>query len=1061
MKDCVVRAVFAAAVVAGCGSAWADAPGSRVWTGDGGDANWFNAANWNPVGVPQADEAVEIGKGAAVTLSGRTEELSKLVLDGATLTFQEPVRCTVADAVTELRAKTVEIMDAAKVTHPRMTESVKEWSDGGKGDWQIDGRVFFTCTDFFLSSDSSINVEGMGYNGRTSNGSPCGPSVQNGGSLGAGHGGNAAGVGPYAADWAHPTCGTYDDPVHPVLPGSSGASGNSKSDYGLDGGGVVRIAATGSVVIDGTVNASAREGGGSQRSGGSGGSIWISAGTVSGTGALLALGRSNNSEGNESKCGGGGCIALHYDPVEQAKIDVPALKINVGVSGRSTVRTLGDVGTLYLPDTRFLGESYSDQRGIVAANLLVGDWGTWAPTRLTLSNAWLRFPSSACKGWTLDAIGISGLYGRLDLGGEKLEMVQRGVTPIVSEETIGISVTGDVTLGEKGRLHVFAAATNGLDETWASLAIGGNLSLASGSVLELVSHPTNGASCKVSCAALSVASGASITASGRGFGGCIHGKGGSGKGPGGGNGGGGSYGGFAYAQFPCGDARRPTLAGSGGCTGDNASSGGSPGGGVVYLTVSGACEINGTVSADGGSNLGSSAGTGSGGSVYITAQTFSGAGTITANGGKGQKEAEFRSGSGGRIALVCDAAAQAEVAVPPVYTFNAQAEGTASGVRVKAADYGTLYLSDARMAQNSFDVNKIQHCQLVLDDWSKFKLGAVSQTNTFVRLVEAPSMSAESIYLDNARLDFSGSQVARGYDTAKVNYRTTRGADIVVAGDVTLTNVSELIVCGGITNGNVGAINLDLARTNSTLGARANELAVLSGTFTVGGKLTVCENAFVKPTSHPFDGGSVRIEARDLDVRLGGGFDASGRGWATAQAGENAGHGPGRGTGNGTGAGYGGMAQAAVGRVYGYAKRPALPGSGAGRRNDGTAGGSGGGLIWLDVRHETVLDGSLVANGQNGGGTFGSGGSGGGIYLRTKQLVCGPEAKLTANGGNANGDGRRGGGGRIAVYTESGTVPDGLTATANAGSSGGYGSAAESGTVYFGKLPGGTMVFVR
>ena len=49
MKDRVVRAVFAAAVVAGCGSVFAT---DYTWRGGGADSNWSTAENWSPNGVP-------------------------------------------------------------------------------------------------------------------------------------------------------------------------------------------------------------------------------------------------------------------------------------------------------------------------------------------------------------------------------------------------------------------------------------------------------------------------------------------------------------------------------------------------------------------------------------------------------------------------------------------------------------------------------------------------------------------------------------------------------------------------------------------------------------------------------------------------------------------------------------------------------------------------------------------------------------------------------------------------------------------------------------------------
>ena len=124
-------------------------------------------------------------------------------------------------------------------------------------------------------------------------------------------------------------------------------------------------------------------------------------------------------------------------------------------------------------------------------------------------------------------------------------------------------------------------------------------------------------------------------------------------------GGGGGYGGYgAAAGAPAGYSASggstygylttPTDLGSGG--------GGSPyaiggaGGGAIRLTVTGALEVDGRISAAGGAGASASAGGGSGGSIYLTVGTLAGSGAISANGGRGN--ALGGGGGGGRIAIV-------------------------------------------------------------------------------------------------------------------------------------------------------------------------------------------------------------------------------------------------------------------------------------------------------------------------------------------------------------------------------------------------------------------------
>jgi len=109
------------------------------------------------------------------------------------------------------------------------------------------------------------------------------------------------------------------------------------------------------------------------------------------------------------------------------------------------------------------------------------------------------------------------------------------------------------------------------------------------------------------------------------------------------------------------------------------------------------------------------------------------------------------------------------------------------------------------------------------------------------------------------------------------------------------------------------------------------------------------------------------------------------------------------------------------GNTHGSATVPVLLGSSAGRSTY-TAGGSGGGLIRLDVGGIFSHNGSLLANGGNGN-TFSNniatgGGSGGAIYVTATTFTgsTGTFSAIGGNGGNnSTADAGGGGGGRIAV----------------------------------------------
>jgi hypothetical protein len=152
-------------------------------------------------------------------------------------------------------------------------------------------------------------------------------------------------------------------------------------------------------------------------------------------------------------------------------------------------------------------------------------------------------------------------------------------------------------------------------------------------------------------------SGASLTASGKGFSGNA--------GPGGGvtvttnfpyaytAGAGGAYGGSggssssgASGRLGYGSLFTPDLPGSGGGLGG-------AGGGAIHLQIGGTLIVDGSLSADGADGTNSHSGGGSGGSLWIAVPNLQGSGTISASGGSGEPF-DGGGGGGGRIAIYCE-----------------------------------------------------------------------------------------------------------------------------------------------------------------------------------------------------------------------------------------------------------------------------------------------------------------------------------------------------------------------------------------------------------------------
>lgn len=182
-----------------------------------------------------------------------------------------------------------------------------------------------------LTTNNSIEAVGnFGGSGRSS---------ANGGS-GGGHG-SAGGVGYNGLGGGSPY-GTLYEPDRPGQPGGNGSAGNTAGK----GGGVIRID-TDILENDGFITANGGHATqGSQAGGGSGGSVFISIGSVfSGTGTVSANGGRADGAGG---CGAGGRVAIHLKSQYSYRGTLQALG---GIASSSGVS--GGPGTVYIRDVRY------------------------------------------------------------------------------------------------------------------------------------------------------------------------------------------------------------------------------------------------------------------------------------------------------------------------------------------------------------------------------------------------------------------------------------------------------------------------------------------------------------------------------------------------------------------------------------------------------------------------------------------------------------------------------------------------------------------------------------
>ncbi|MFB6115951.1 MAG: hypothetical protein ABEK10_00420, partial [Candidatus Nanosalina sp.] len=245
---------------------------------------------------------------------------------------------------------------------------------------------------------------------------------------------------------------------------------------------------------------------------------------------------------------------------------------------------------------------------------------------------------------------------------------------------------------------------------------------------------------------------------------------------------------------------------------------------------------------------------------------------------------------------------------------------------------------------------------------------------------------------DSGSIDFSG--------TDEVENRGT----IDAGGSITFSPLSSLlntdtstISAGGDITAN-GANDIDMLGNLDTPGsflARNTGYFTQDGNINIGGTLNITSPNKVNVSGYS-NAQRTYIEAPNLEITSSGYIGADGKGYSAKS-------GPGAKVNNGNllgGASFGGIGQNATDtNLYGSTTQPSSLGSGA--------SGPGGGAIRLKVTDRLENQGTVSANGQNGG-------SGGSIY--TTSTVLNGSGVFRANGGEATFDGA---GGRIHLdYSE-------------------------------------------
>ena len=278
--------------------------------------------------------------------------------------------------------------------------------------------------------------------------------------------------------------------------------------------------------------------------------------------------------------------------------------------------------------------------------------------------------------------------------------------------------------------------------------------------------------------------------------------------------------------------------------------------------------------------------------------------------------------------------------------------------------------------------------------------------------------------------------------------------------------------------------------TPSTVSVSGVTLDKTEITLTVGKTFSIANGGRYLPLSHGVTGVSVAVKARKFVLENGAVVSANGLGYFGGLGGSGTpmpgqtkyGFGPGSGLGLEIAEGsvdtpyaYIGPCHGGFGAgirdpngIYDDKNMPHMPGSGSSYGPG--PGGTGGGVIFIEVSGRAIIAGQMSAQGNNLADLPSSSGAGGSICLKAGGLSLASTARMVAKGCDGNGSGG-GGGGRIAVWrrydmagSEVTTEEDfvGTVASVAAGKSDYFKTyLATEGTAVFGKCSHGLLISIR
>ncbi len=946
--------------------------------------------------------------------------LAEVTVQNATLTINGEVTIT-----------SLTVGSGGVVTH---TPGFTYDADPGPAVQTVGGFHLHTSTFVTVSASGVIDVGARGWDGGQGPGAGAAGPLTNECAGGGGYGGSG-GTGTNAAGG-----GTYGSFSQPTDLGSGGGASNTIT--GKRGGGAIRLTIGGALTVNGEISADGANYDGTYSGAGSGGSIWITAATVTGSGTIHANGRGYTPCSNGG--GGGGRVAVYGD--------LSTFTGANALQARGAATTGPGCGTVYRAQIGQPAQLIFDNGGTANQSVQSSPIVTPAGVNVIIRNgAALSHASGSTSGLlmqiadnlTIDATGLIDASSRGYAGGQGPGAGSAGSTAnecaggggYGGSGGTGTSVSGGGTygsfnqptdLGSGGGASTTVPGKRGGGAirltVGGTLTVSGEISADGASYDGTYSGAGSGGSIWINAATVTGAG--TIHANGRGYTPCSNGGGGGGRvavygdlstftganalqargaattGPGCGTVYRAQTGQSAQLIFDNGGTANPSVlstplvtpAGVNVIIRNGAALTHAPGNtSGLLMQVADNLTIDSTGLIDaGGRGYAGGQGPGAGADGVLTNECAGG-------GGYG--------GSGGAGTNVAGGGTYGSFSQPTDLGSGGGASNTITGKRgggaIRLTVGGTLTVN-----------------------------GEISADGANYDGTYSGAGSGGSIWITAATVIGSGTIHANGRGYTPCSNGGGGGGRVAVYGDLsTFTGANALQARGAATTGpGCGTVYRAQIGQPAQLifdnGGTANQSVQSSPIVTPAGVNVIIRNGAALSHASGSVSGLVMQVADNLTIESTGLIDAGGRGYAGGQ-------GPGAGAAGvltnecAGGAGYGGAGgagtTAAGGGAYGSATQPTDLGSGGGASTT-VPGKRGGGAIRLKVGGSLTVNGEIGADGALYDGTYSGAGSGGSIWI-TAATVTGA-GTIHANGRGytpcSNGGG---GGGRVAVYSCNMTMP--------------------------------------